>query len=63
MKELIDLQNNAPQRDSLKSFMLARLKEVAGDKAMKGESVVGFPEAKLIIEDLFVELDKMVSKK
>lgn len=54
--------NNSLQRESLKDFMLETLKEIAVEKAFAGESVVGIPEAKLLIDKLFIELDKLSSK-
>ena len=56
------LQNNSIQRESLKDFMIETLKEIAVTKAFAGESVLGIPEARLLIDKLFVELDKLASK-
>lgn len=62
MDELIKLQENAPQRDALRSFMEDTLRTMAADRAIRGEDVSGFPEAFALIGTLFEELDALASK-
>lgn len=58
MNKLKVLQNDTEQREALKDFMNKTLNEVALTKLFNGESVTGFPEAKLIITTMFEKLDE-----
>jgi len=60
--DLTTFHKNTAQRESLKAFMIETLKNIAVTKAFAGESVLGIPEARLLIDKLFIELDKISSK-
>lgn len=51
--------NDSPEiKNSVKEFMVDVLKEIAVEKAFKGETVVGIPEASKLIERMFDRLEE-----
>lgn len=60
--ELKKLQENSQQRDSLKEFMIKTLEGIAIERVFNNESVVGIPEAKVLIDKMFEKLDKINEK-
>jgi hypothetical protein len=61
-EELKKIQENSQQRDSLKEFMIEILEKITVDRVFKNESVAGIPEAKILIDKVFSELDKINDK-
>lgn len=57
MRFLNRFQNNAEMRDAVKGFLIETVKAQATTKLFAGESVTGYREAILVIEDAFIVLD------
>ena len=55
--------NNETQRETIHSFLIEILKELAIDKTFKGEDVKGIKEAKEAIEKAFDRLDELYKVK
>lgn len=62
MDILRNFYNNTPERKSVEDFLIANLKDLAVEKAFKGESVAGIPEAKRAIEKAFETLGDIYGK-
>ena len=56
-QELKDIRNNSTQRESLRTFMYEALDEITLAKAYAGESILGIPEAKQVIDTIFDKFD------
>lgn len=62
MNQLQTFYRNQSQRDSVKEFMFAMLREIAVEAAFEGKSVGGIPEAKQVIDRAFDRLEEMYGK-
>lgn len=58
MNKLKNIQDDAPMRNELRTFMYETLDAYALDKLYKNESVVGISDAKAVIDIVFDKLDK-----
>lgn len=56
-KELQEIQNDTPKREALRQYMYKSLDELALQKLYAGESVLGIPETKKVIEQMFLKMD------
>lgn len=51
--------NNEVEREAVKTFLIAVLRENAADKALSGEDTKGFQDAKECVEKAFDTLGKL----
>lgn len=54
--------NDIPKREAVKSFMQNMLRELAADKALKGEDTSGIKEAGECVEKSFDRLKELYGK-
>ena len=63
MDLLNEFQNNEYTREAVKKFFYEELDKKILDMAFKGEDVTAVAQAKLVIEDSFLELEERYTKK
>lgn len=54
--------NNEIEREAVKAFMFAILRENAADKALDGEDTSGFVDAKECVQKTFDKLDELYGR-
>ena len=57
MNPLQSFYNNETQREAVKEFMIACLKELAVEKTFAGENTNGIKEAREIVDNMFDKLE------
>lgn len=62
MNSLKNFYNNVAQREAVKEFLIANLKDLTVELAFEGKEVKGIPEAKRAIEKAFEKLDEIYGK-
>lgn len=61
-KPISDFQADVEKRDSVKEFMLETLRDMAVNRVILGESIVGIKEAFELVEELFRRIDQEAGK-